>query len=168
MFIDKVLTRFNNIKVVFTLREFNSLYNAFMKWLIDSKSFRKRVKRSIQRVKKMNVKTLIKRIYRLLNVLKWLFMYKPDVEWFFGLSPYCKYFNMSIPNVVNEETLHHVLHSIYKIYTQLINELVRKYSNVCIVSLEELQENTYNVITKLNDFLKPDLQIRNYSIIRKV
>jgi len=167
LFIDKILNKINNVKIVFTLRSFNGLYNAFMKWYVNDISFRKRVTRSIERVKKMSKKMLIKRIYRIFNVLKWWIIRKPSHEWVYGLSPYCKYFNIVIPNHVDSETLRKILHEIYNIYISIV-EKVNTLDNVYILKLEELQENPSKVIHELNNFLKHDFEIINYSFVKKI
>jgi len=167
LFIDKILNKINNVKIVFTLRSFNGLYNAFMNWYVNDISFRKRVHASIERVKKMSKKMLIKRIYRIFNVLKWWIIRKPCREWVYGLSPYCKYFNIAIPNHVNSETLHKILQEVYNIYVSIV-EKVNTLDNVYVLKLEELQEKTSKVIQELNNFLKPDFEIINYSFVKKI
>ena len=165
MFIDKILSEINNVRIIFTLRNFNNLYNAFLKWYINDISIQKRIHRSIERVKKMSIKTMIKRIHKIPNVLKLWFM-QPSTEWFYGLAPYCKYFNFEVPNTVDKESLYKVLHDMYNIYINIVNKVSNR-DNVYVLRLEELQKNPQNITNNLSNFIK-EFAIRDYSFIKPI
>ena len=169
---DELLNKFKNLKIIFTFREVESLYNAFLKWyLVDtSQTLTKRLRKSYDKIKKYDVKTILHRFYRFINVLKYVLLgVKPDVKYFYGLSPYLKYFNLGNLDELNKETLRKIIKQIHSIYSEFVENIVEKHSDkVFVVKLEELQENPVKVVHELSNFLKPDFEILDYLIIKKL
>jgi len=167
---EDILKHFKDLKIIFTYREVDGLCKAFLKWFRENPiTFTQNVKTSLSKVKKYSIREIITKLHKVPNVLKYILLnHKQRINYMYGLSPYVKYFNLEKPNKINEETLVKVVKQVHEVYKDFIKKIENKYSDrVFILKLEELQENPSHVVNKLNNFLKPIFEIRNYNIVKK-
>ncbi len=156
LILEQLLERLDNLHVILTIRDRERWIEAILKWYREYYDRKARARRSLEKVRQMSFIEVLKKIYKIFSVVKYV-LSKDTHPYLFGLLPFLYRYGIDfdIRKFVDVEYLTEVLEVLYERYVKHTKHVVSRFSDrVHIVNLEKLQIRNSEEVENLRRFLR--------------